>query len=731
MYKPNFKDAKGMVIDGVFSSEAIDSSGEVVKLDGLDISLFEEGQGTANYEHQGKEGMGKETVGHVIYAKKVYSLKDCEGERENFYYKKAGEVPYLYGMIRLYDGAGHESAKALAAQIRDHVAHDEQILVRYSVEGTTLERDSNIIKTSIGRKVACTIVPCNKTCLSGVLIDANAPEGYKTNPQDILKSEMLQDPLNKTIGGSIQCECNPILNDPEPAIIRLVKGLELLKAITAGSYDAVPSTLTGGAALQREDLGSRYREHIVSAIQDYDKPFDRRKFKEYLKDRLNKAALPDVSDSFLDHFMGIAEDYQIKKSEPVDLQTLNLYQIKHQYESLLIDLRKSIRDELKGYQITLPEIYLVQILTGKDQYSPAGRFIILDNQIKHLEDYHGILKALLPEGPVNPLIETTIQALKQNPVFNITESALPEAMRQQPVQNVQVVQQQVPTRPAVFHYLRPGMVKPHVVEFGLDFAAIDGQNLTEDELNLMLENARNGLASISWKTSASGGEIQQLAKAEEEGDSPLHAAMKALRAAVAAGHVDAAHEKALTNHIYTDSMVGGVGNKFATTDFLNKKKPGVYASIDLNNFKHINDRLGHPIGDLAIKAVGGAFRDAAAKVGNGFLGRNGGDEFVLHVPTHEDALSFLRHATNNINKIPHFGGIHKPSFSVGLGHDYETADKALFEAKKQKLDPTTGKSRYLPHNTPHFAHSLIPGSEGAVNMHNIGLNTAPKESKAA
>lgn len=872
MLKPDVKDSKGMVIDGAFSSEAIDSSGEIVKLDGLDISLFEEGQATANYEHQGKEGMGKETVGHIIYVKKIFKPEDCEDARQRFYYKKAGEVPYLYGMIRLYDGAGHESAKALAAQIRDHVAHDEQILVRYSVEGTTLERDSNIIKTSIGRKVACTIIPCNKTCLSGLMVDANAPEGYEKNPEEILKSEILQDPTNKCIGGSINCECNPVLHDTETPLDRLVRGLELIKSITAGSYDAAPSTLTGGAALQKEDIQKRYKDHIVKAIADYDKPFDRKSFKSYLKDRLNKAALPDVSDSFLDHFMDIAQDYSVKKSEPLakmalihndpnhpttvyrvqnaqgegphrasniadeaaemiwrtggkpnrpvpiadfnndewnfnpekeklrfgfespehakhwfkeslpvllthgfnivpvraskvyrgesgkqvaflphesektlqiaksdwdmsedinksdSLNITQLYNLKLKYEGLLIDLRKAIRSELEGYQINLPEIYQISILTGQNQYSPAGRFMIVDNQVKHLEDYHNILRDMLPEGPLTPFVETTIQALKTNPIFNVTESALPEAIKDKPVQ-MQVNKQELPKRASVFHYLRPGMVKPHVVEFGGDYAALDGSNLSLDELTLMLENARNGIASINWiNTSGNGGQITQedpLSKAEGEDKDGIDKAFAAIRQLVAQGHLSPEHEKALNAHVWQDSMSPGIGNKYAVTKHLNKNKPGVYASIDLNNFKHINDTMGHTQGDLAIKAAGNALKEAGESTGNMFVGRNGGDEYVIHAPTYEHMANFMRHATKNFDSLAPVGGLHKLSFSAGLGHNFETADKALYEAKKGKKDPLTGKDIYQKHNTPHFIHSLLPGNEGPVNSNTQEIK-APK-----
>lgn len=699
MKRPDLKTSLGMILDGVLASEAIDSSGEIVKIDGMDISSMEDGEATANYEHKGKDSSdGRETVGRIIYVHKIFNKDDCEDERQTFYYNKMGQIPYLYGMVRLLDEAGHPGAESLAAQVRDAVAHEDKILVRYSVEGTTLKKEDNVIKECIARKVAMTLGPCNKTCFSGVILDPGAPEGFDKNPQKVLKADLLRDPLSHKISES-EYEANPVISDNRSSFNKLVT---LLKALTASTGDVAPSNLTGHQALQTEDLHSKYKRHIVKAIRDYNKPFDKVEFRKFLKQELEKAQLPEVSDSYLDHFTTVAQDYQIKKSVsyislPQSLFADKLYQL----ESTLVDLRKSIRDSLQGYNIQLPEVYLVQLKIGGD-LCPAGRFMVHNGQVSHLEDYHNLISSIIPEGPVDPNVVSNLYGLQQHPNFVITshnpQEESPEAM---------VTPQQPPPRPAVFEYHRPGMNSPAVVEFTPNGPAIDGEPLTPDELSLIIQNAESGLATIKYRMVKHDGPTEL---------DDLQETMNALRQAVKAGHIDPKHEKVLTQHLFEDHMVPGIGNKKAFAQHISQNKPGTYGSVDLNNFKHINDTHGHPVGDEAIKNIGGALKSAADKTGNIKLHRIGGDEFAVHAPDEGTMHQFIRHARSHMDSMPAIKGVHRPSFSIGLGKDYQTADNALLEAKKQKVDPVSQKALYHPQRTPHFGHSLLPGSEGPIKM---------------
>ena len=62
--------------------------------------------------------------------------------------------------------------------------------------------------------------------------------------------------------------------------------------------------------------------------------------------------------------------------------------------------------------------------------------------------------------------------------------------------------------------------------------------------------------------------------------------------------------------------------------------------LDIDNFKTINDTLGHQFGDRVLRAIAARLLAIAGKVG--FLARLGGDEFTLVVPTVKSAVAVER-----------------------------------------------------------------------------------------
>ncbi len=297
-----------MVIGGVFASEALDGTGEVLDVKGADISDFLEGRGVANYEHRGADEEkipAAEVVGKVIHAHKVYDAKDCQNPLEKEAWERI-EMPFIWGVVRLYDAAGHPGAINLAAAIRDAHANKEPVTIGFSIEGNTVlrtdEKDSNvsrpegyILKRTMARRVAITFRPCNRTALFSLIADPKAPPGFDKLPGingTLERAAKNDDPRFRRLGG-YERDYNPE---------------ELEKALSAGGYNAAPSTLTGGAALQREHLdGKHLRNQVAAAFRDWDR---RTPIKKFLK-----AYLPDVDEGFLDKFAGLAEQHAMKKAE--------------------------------------------------------------------------------------------------------------------------------------------------------------------------------------------------------------------------------------------------------------------------------------------------------------------------------------------------------------------------------------------------------------------------------
>lgn len=302
----------GMVVDGVAASQTPDSSGEILDIRGCDISDFESGMAVINYEHADSERPGasvNDIVGKIIFAKKIFAAEDCDTERQTMFWDKI-KVPFIYFVGRLADGAGHPGAIAAAAFIRDQAANEEKHILRWSVEGTTIKKEGQNLVRSIARCLALTRKPCNRSCDTGVILDPNAPKDWDKNPEgapplaEIMPAETKKfEHPNSMKLGSEQVVYYDIATQKALEGIAVVR-----KALEAGSYNAAPSTLSGGAALQVEDPSLK-RAYLLAqakaAVRDWDKS---EPFKQFLKHRM-----PEASEEFLDRFSGLVDDYHAKR----------------------------------------------------------------------------------------------------------------------------------------------------------------------------------------------------------------------------------------------------------------------------------------------------------------------------------------------------------------------------------------------------------------------------------
>jgi len=115
--------------------------------------------------------------------------------------------------------------------------------------------------------------------------------------------------------------------------------------------------------------------------------------------------------------------------------------------------------------------------------------------------------------------------------------------------------------------------------------------------------------------------------------------------------------------------------------------------IDLNNFKHINDRLGHAAGDAVLCTLAQRLRQLVREVDT--VARMGGDEFIILLDQIEasDAVETVAQKVREALSLPvHYGGAELPSgASIGISRYPEdgegateliaAADQAMYRAK--------------------------------------------------
>jgi diguanylate cyclase (GGDEF)-like protein len=118
--------------------------------------------------------------------------------------------------------------------------------------------------------------------------------------------------------------------------------------------------------------------------------------------------------------------------------------------------------------------------------------------------------------------------------------------------------------------------------------------------------------------------------------------------------------------------------------------------LDLNGFKGINDRHGHPVGDKLLVEIGRRLRLVSGA--NTLAARLGGDEFVVFMPNVEKTEDVERHVSKLIAAIEQpfetGGTVHEVGAAAGIayfpqdGRNREDlmrhADLALYGAKSEK-----------------------------------------------
>jgi len=153
----------------------------------------------------------------------------------------------------------------------------------------------------------------------------------------------------------------------------------------------------------------------------------------------------------------------------------------------------------------------------------------------------------------------------------------------------------------------------------------------------------------------------------------------------------------------TDSLTG-LPNKRAVGDTLKRMlaqasrtlTPLSLIVLDLDHFKDINDRFGHPVGDQALANVGAAIRSALRD--SDFAGRVGGEEFAVLLPdTALDgaiqsadkirvAIAAIDMPGVDVTMTASVGIAAYPDHATGTERLERLADSALYVAKRRGRD---------------------------------------------
>ena len=144
--------------------------------------------------------------------------------------------------------------------------------------------------------------------------------------------------------------------------------------------------------------------------------------------------------------------------------------------------------------------------------------------------------------------------------------------------------------------------------------------------------------------------------------------------------------------VYMDSVTKVYNRRYYDERLCKLDGEFAFAMLDMDNFKHINDRYGHLAGDAALYRAAQAIKSEIRS--NDELVRYGGDEFFLlfHDMPHdmlERKLQAVREAVDGV-AFPEYPGLR---ISVSIGGAYVTgvieetvhkADIALYEAKTKR-----------------------------------------------
>ncbi len=192
----------------------------------------------------------------------------------------------------------------------------------------------------------------------------------------------------------------------------------------------------------------------------------------------------------------------------------------------------------------------------------------------------------------------------------------------------------------------------------------------------------------------------------------LNASLVTSSNALAAQAVELDRLRREAEYLATHDGLTGVLNRRAWFESAAQITPAAVAVFDVDHFKEINDRHGHPVGDRVLQDIAARLVRAMEPVG--CVGRLGGEEFgvLFEVPFGEAEERCRRAVQESVEtavigpdgRLPvTFSAGLVPWFETGTGFEesmacsYEAADRALYEAKRR------GRQRLVVGKLPRVA----------------------------
>ncbi|RYY76173.1 MAG: EAL domain-containing protein [Gammaproteobacteria bacterium] len=230
---------------------------------------------------------------------------------------------------------------------------------------------------------------------------------------------------------------------------------------------------------------------------------------------------------------------------------------------------------------------------------------------------------------------------------------------------------------------------------------------TNPALYAIEKNSPVGLESDVILVRADGSELSI-----EKAATPIHDSEGAVTGAIVVFH-DVSESRTLAvkmTHLAQHDFLTGLPNRMLLTERLSQAIGLAYRNIsqvallfiDVDYFKHINDSLGHAVGDELLKSV--AARLVSCVRATDTVCRQGGDEFVIlltEIERPQDAAVTAEKLFNAFSE-PHYIGVHELHVSLSMGISVYPADGENADVLMQNADAAMYHAKLLGRNNFQF-----------------------------